>query len=187
MTEQRRRRELVIGLSLLVAGGVMGLVAMNLSWGEAYLGDGTTLPVRGRDVAPLYLAPPLFALAASVAVVATRRAGRLLIGVTLAVMAIVGASLSIVAGIAMADRIRDWAPDAGYQTAGAAGGSSNMMWYPVACAVILLAGVFIAVLGPKWPSLGARYDRTPATGPLRRNPTARDAWDALDRGDDPTT
>ena len=44
-------------------------------------------------------------------------------------------------------------------------------------ALLALAGAFVAVRGPRWPALGARYEVV----------TEHDAWDALDRGEDPTT
>lgn len=47
-------------------------------------------------------------------------------------------------------------------------------------ALLAAAGVLVAVRGPRWPALGAKYEAPAA-------PTDRDAWDALDRGEDPTT
>jgi hypothetical protein len=47
-------------------------------------------------------------------------------------------------------------------------------------ALLAATGVLVAVRGPRWPALGARYE---APGPM----SERDAWDALDRGEDPTT
>ena len=61
-----------------------------------------------------------------------------------------------------------------------------MNWFLVGCVLIFMAGGWIAVRGPRWPSMGGTYERTPP--PLTaKQPTARETWDALDRGDDPTT
>jgi hypothetical protein len=51
----------------------------------------------------------------------------------------------------------------------------------VAGAVLLAAtGAYVAVRGPRWRGLGARYD-----APAQAR-TDADVWDALDRGEDPT-
>jgi membrane protease YdiL (CAAX protease family) len=128
---------MVVVLVLLIAGAILALVATALPWGWAHLDGGGRLPVSGRDVAPDYQVLPLLALASVVGVVATRRVGRVLVGLALAVAAVV-------------------------------------------------AGGWIAVRGPRWPSMGRRYERTPQPPPAERL-TSRETWDALDRGDDPTT
>jgi uncharacterized membrane protein (TIGR02234 family) len=62
-------------------------------------------------------------------------------------------------------------------------------------AMITAAGSLIAVRGPAWPSMGARYERrgpksTAAAGDGdgsdRQLTNSAQVWDALDRGDDPT-
>jgi uncharacterized membrane protein (TIGR02234 family) len=185
MSDQSRRRELMMAVSLLAAGGIVGLVATRLPWGQAYLDGGGSIAAPGWEVAPLYQALPLFALAAAVAVLATRRVGRMLIGASLGVAALVSAYSSIMAGNVLGDRVRDWAVAAGYDVLGATGGSAAIIWYSVAGTLIFVAGVWIAVRGSKWPTMSRRYER----GSARDEPTDRStqsAWDALDRGDDPT-
>jgi hypothetical protein len=44
--------------------------------------------------------------------------------------------------------------------------------------VLLAAGVTVLLRGNRWPALGANYERT--------SDRPRDAWEALDRGVDPT-
>ncbi|UOY02846.1 Trp biosynthesis-associated membrane protein [Blastococcus sp. PRF04-17] len=52
------------------------------------------------------------------------------------------------------------------------------------------AGVLVVLRGRRWPAMGRRYERTPAgaPAPARRSDEdrAQDAWQALDRGEDPT-
>ena len=121
-----------------------------------------------------------------VGVVATRRIGRVLIGSTLAVAAVYAGLSSTRLGISLTDDVRDWAAEAGHDILGATGGSAEMNWYLIACVLIFLAGGWIAVRGPSWPSMGGRYERT-RRPPSAESLTSRETWDALDRGDDPTT
>jgi protein-S-isoprenylcysteine O-methyltransferase Ste14 len=94
------------------------------------------------------------ALAGAVATLATRRWGRVVVGV-----ALVGAGIAAVAGALSWD-------------------SSPWRWLAAAAGVLLAAtGAFVAVRGPSWTSMAARYD-----APQRRD----DPWAALDRGEDPT-
>jgi uncharacterized membrane protein (TIGR02234 family) len=181
MSDRYRRREMIAALVLLVVGAIVGLVAMNLPWGRAYLAGGDTVVVPGRAVAPHYLALPLFALAAAVAVLATRTVGRIMIGAVLAVAAVVGAYAALWFGFG-SDPIRDWAEATGHDVLGASGPTSDLNWYIIACAQTLLAGLWIAARGMTWPTLGRRYERQSAAEPS----TSRHAWDALDRGEDPT-
>lgn len=50
----------------------------------------------------------------------------------------------------------------------------------------LLAALIILVKGKDWPGFGSRYQRSagPAAGV---EPTAKDLWESLDRGEDPTS
>nr|WP_285681411.1 Trp biosynthesis-associated membrane protein [Actinoplanes sp. NBRC 103695] len=91
-------------------------------------------------------------------------------------------------------------------------GTGSIVW-PAACvagsALIVLGGLSAARRGHHWPAMGSRYERTKSPSPHARpgEPTGpshaagpesdvtapgsrvdtRAAWDALDRGDDPTT
>jgi hypothetical protein len=65
----------------------------------------------------------------------------------------------------------------------------NTMW----AAVCVLGGLVIALAGMatvkwqrSWPVMGARYER-PAARPERKPVTQAELWDALDRGEDPTS
>lgn len=193
------RRQYLATLVLLAAGGVLGFAAASRPWGSARtpstLSGATEVSVSGSDLSPVAPALCLVALAAVVAVPAVRRAGRRVVGVVLAVL---GGGLAVVAVQALIDlegRIRAWVAD-GPGLAGSVDEVSASPWWPVALAVagamILAAGVLTLVRGPRWPSMGARYERpqskrgesTPGSDDEPTDP--RQAWDALDRGDDPT-
>ena len=193
------RRQYLATLVLLAAGGVLGFAAAARPWGSARtpstLSGVTEVSVSGSDLSPVAPALCLVALAAVVAVPAVRQVGRRVVG---AVLTVLGCGLALVAVQALLDleaRIRRWVADSP-GLAGSVDEVSASPWWPVALAVaggmILAAGVLMVVRGPSWPSMGARYERpqsprgdaTPGSGDSSTDP--RQAWDALDRGDDPT-
>ncbi len=62
-------------------------------------------------------------------------------------------------------------------------GVTPARWAPLTGAALVGLGAALVVLrAPRWPQPRGRYDAPPA----RRTGTPRDAWDALDRGEDPT-
>jgi hypothetical protein len=158
------RREYVAVLTLLVGAGVLALVASGATWQE--LPSRSPLPVApeavsGGRAAPEVRAAALVALAASLAVLAAGRRGRQVVGVLVAA-----------AGIAA--------------TVGAAGAfaTATTAWPAIALGsalLLVLAGSSVAVRGGRWPTMGSRYQPS-----LHRAETTRSAWDALDRGEDPT-
>jgi hypothetical protein len=160
------RRQLVYTVVLCLAGAGLALFAATRTWAVDVVTRPEPLPpIRttrtGGDLLPWL--PPLavVGLAGSGAVVATRGWARRWIGVLL-----------LLVGLGVA--------------AGGAYGLSETTTWALAClagGLALAAGGALAALrGAAWPGLGSRYERTarrPADG------TAA-AWDALDRGEDPT-
>ena len=62
---------------------------------------------------------------------------------------------------------------------------SSVRWLAGAGGLVLAAGGVVAlVAGSGWPGLAARYERDPAAPTAATGPTS--AWDAIERGDDPT-
>ena len=183
-------------LSCLVAGGTVGLLASGRTWGEAAVDDGlvsTTMQVSGRDLVPLVPAVALLALAAVVAVPATRRTGRRLVGAVLAATGLVTTAWAAVVASDLSSRTAQWA--------GAGGGDvtavrTSPTWaVAAAAAALLIGGTGLAVLvrGPGWPTLGRRYERRtarpdpPSTGDSSDLRAGRETWEAIDRGEDPTS
>lgn len=191
------RREYAVALLLLAAGGVLGLVAASRPWGTGEQSSSlsvTSTPVSGSDLLPLAPAVALVALAAVVAVPAVRRAGRRIVGAVLALLGAVQAVMAVVVLPDLAGRVSDWLTT-GPEAAGPVDSVSTTPAWPVAVVVagllVAVAGLLVAVRGPSWPAMGARYERPGGGG--RRERAARPAegnraaWDALDRGDDPTS
>ena len=122
----------------------------------------------------------LVALAGLVAIAATRRWGRILVG-----GALVAAGASVAA--LTADAIRDVEirvlEDTVLRRLTVTPTALDLtVWpYVVLAGGVLLAatGILVAARGPKWAGLSAKYDAPTA-------PRESDLWDALDRGEDPT-
>ena len=107
----------------------------------------------------------LGALAGTGALLATRGRGRVAVGVLLLLL-----GAGAVADVAAAGGLSGWAVTAALG------------------ALLLLAGGLLTVLGARaWGALGQRYDApgAPAAQPRPKDPEVA-AWDALDRGEDPT-
>jgi uncharacterized membrane protein (TIGR02234 family) len=181
----RPTREYLAALFGLAVGGLLCVVAVGLGWGEATAVARAVppVPVTGADVLPVAQATGLLALAAVVAVHATRRWGRRLVGAVLAVAGLGTAAAAAVTAAELADRVVRQA-GGGYDAATAQPAGPLLV---VAGALLVAgAGVAVAVRGPDWPGLGARYERSAANGPRTAEQRERAAWDALDRGEDPT-
>ncbi|WP_244945180.1 Trp biosynthesis-associated membrane protein [Couchioplanes caeruleus] len=165
------------------AGAGLALYGITRAWAVEVttrpgLPDLTTART-GADLAPWVVGLALVALAGGGALLATRGTARRGLG---ALLALTGAA--VVAG-AVGGRT---GADAG------AAGAGGTLW-PVVCVLgglLVVAGGWRALRhGHEWPSMGARYERRPATAtppPANEDERVdtRTAWDALDRGDDPT-
>ncbi|MFC0528883.1 Trp biosynthesis-associated membrane protein [Phytohabitans kaempferiae] len=160
------RRHLVYAVVLCAAGAGLALFAATRTWAVDVVTRPEPLPPlrtprSGGDILPWL--PPLavVGLAGSGAIIATRRWARRWIGVLL-----------LLVGLGVA--------------AGGAYGLTETTAWALACLAgglsLAAGGALTAVRGALWPGLGARYERAgrrPAEGPTA-------AWDALDRGEDPT-
>lgn len=230
------RRELRAAVGLCLAGALLTLVSAGRSWASAFVPETDLLPARaialsGTDLAPGVTALALVGLAGMVALAATRRWGRIAVGVLIGLD-----GLGILA--VTVDRLTGLTAAAGTSTAvreaGAAGGVTvdGTVWPYVALlggVLLLAAGLLVAVRGPGWAALGRRYDAPTARPPLPQDrqlqdrqlqdrqpqdrqsedrqsedrlpeephpvgpsappapPTERSLWEALDRGEDPTS
>ena len=155
------------------------------------------LDVTGRTVDAAPTAFALVALAAAVAVIATRGTARRVIGgiVALAGAGTVWRALTAASAVST-DRARGLVADA-HPSVSAANVAPQVSTHPawvvvtVVCAVfVLAAGVLIAARGATWTAMSTRYE-PPAVqdrdAERQRRERANVAlWTALDRGDDPT-
>jgi hypothetical protein len=133
--------------------------------------------VTGHAVAGVVEAVALLALAAAVAVPATRGRGRIVAGL----LVLAGGVAGVVGAIDSRGGARTHV-----QRALPAGASvrTDPWWVAAVVGGLLLAavGAVLVVRGPRWSALSSRYE-PPAS---RSAPGDAGTWDALDRGEDPT-
>lgn len=196
MTDPRVRRELGVAVVLCVLGGGLLLLAAGRPWTDVVVRQGLPLPVvrvrpAGRDLSGVPGALGLVGLAAVVALAATRRRGRMVIGVLLAAAGLCGALVSLRLAVELPAAVADshgLAEQLGRQVVLHADPHPTAWPYlSAAGAVLLLAGgVLTALRGRQWTVLSARYDAPTSQRPERAKDPALSAWEALDRGEDPT-
>jgi uncharacterized membrane protein (TIGR02234 family) len=181
------RRGLVAALVAGLLGGALALLVAGRRWAAATVTapTGTRLHVAasGRALAPALPALGVAALALTLAVLAARGPLRRLVGLLLVVVG--GATVAVsVAARGAADRVL---AERAFGTAVTVVHAPVAGWWLLAVASGLLmtgAGALTVTLGRHWPSMGSRYD-APRSRRTAADPDAS-AWDALDRGDDPT-
>ena len=186
-----RERALTVVVCAVAAG--LALFAASRTWVVETVARPAPLPPQvttrtGASLVPAIPALALVALAGAGGLLATRAWGRRLVAGLLVVSGVGLVALSIGRG--------------GWALAVVAGGL-----------VVAAAGAYAWWRGPNWPSLGVRYERTPAEKPVRSPAIAVDhrtertesgaessdvqvdsgdeaasqaLWDAIERGEDPT-
>lgn len=198
----RSRGEFAAALLLDVLGAALALLVATRHWQRALIvrprplaDQALQLTGRSLDATPSALA--VVALAGAVAIVATRGAGRRLVGVVLALAgaALVWRSLELLRPVSVG-RARSARSAFGVDVV-LPGSRVEVVaawpWLSACCAVaVAVAGVLVALRGHRWQSLSARYD-APSSAHRRaedaeQQRTRADAalWQALDEGDDPT-
>lgn len=185
-SSRRARRELVVALLLCLAGAALALYAAGRTWAVDLTPRPAPLPVlrterTGRDLLPWVPALAVVGLAGAGAVLATRGRTRRLVGALLVLVGLGVAAGATYAAVALPRGPAGWAG-------------------PVLCLVgglgAAAGGALTAVRGHRWPGLGARYESPhraetaqpagePTGGRVEGRSTSA-AWDALDRGEDPT-
>jgi uncharacterized membrane protein (TIGR02234 family) len=194
MTE---RRELTAAVLASAAAGGLALFAGGQTWAAFSTVRPAPLPpvtgvLTGSVHAPLVAAAGLVLLAAAVALLAVRGAGRTAVG---ALMTVTGVALAWTAGRALAGGLQVAAAEVPVVEGNPVVEVSTV--WPVACVVAgvlgACAGLFAVLRGRRWPGMGSRYERTGAPDGGRRvarpetdEDRAQLAWRALDRGEDPT-
>lgn len=181
-------RARLLGVAVVaVAGALVTLLGAGQDWasitvtGQAH----QHVTVTGRQVSPALPALAYALIALAVAAVAARGLLRRLVGIVGTAAAVAEVVVAVLArhevGSALAARVF--------------GVSTHLLnevrphasaWFPTVLGGIVSAAAFaaIAVAGGKWPGMGARYD-SPEAAARQRDPDVA-AWEALDRGDDPT-
>lgn len=171
------RRQLAYAVVVCLVGAGLALYAANRTWTVQVTVRPAPLPelrVARTGGSLLPWLPPLavVGLAGAGALVAARGAGRRMVGgllflAGLGLVALSGYGLVAVVGVRTA-----------WPLLSAFGGL-----------LVTAGGGYAAVRGRGWPTMGARYERrarAAADRPERAPDPNRAAWDALDRGEDPT-
>ena len=182
---------------LLLVGAFLVLVATGRPWVLVSIGESALLPtadleVSGSDLRPGLPALGLVGLAGLAALAATRGRGRTVVGALLAltgvaVLAIVVELAATDPGLVMSAILSEPVQQAG----GREGiGGSGTLWPAVTGlggGLLLMGGLVVARFGPRWSSLGRRYEAPTPAPPTAPAPSGeRELWEALDRGEDPT-
>ena len=181
MTPGRRLGATVL---LCATGAGLAVHGVTRTWSEIVTARPGLSSLRdtrtGAELEPWVIGLALVALAGAGALLATRGLARRVLGGLLTVVG-AGVAAGAVAGRAGLD-------------VGAAGAAAT--FGPVVCVLggglIVLGGLSAARSGHLWPAMGARYERRGAApadaeqAGVDQRVDTRAAWDALDRGDDPT-
>jgi MFS family permease len=159
----RARRELAATVLLCAAGALVELLAVGRPWARL-----ATRTYTGSDVAGAVRPLALVALAGTAALLATRRWGRVVVGVLLLAAGVGTAVAAIGAGYPPgAHHLDGW-----------------RIVVVVAAVPVAVSGLAAAARGSRWSVMSARYDAPGARQRVQDPDVA--LWDALDRGDDPT-
>jgi uncharacterized membrane protein (TIGR02234 family) len=191
------RSEYVRVLALLAVGAALLLLSYGQVWATAtYAEPGLprlVVELTGRDVQPVGGALPIVALAGIAGLVATRRVGRWVSGVVLALAGAAAAALALRFGLTWSsssdeggaiDRL------VGEKVGTTVTGVPVVvsLWWLLAVvggALVLVGGLLAVAHGARWPALGRRYER-PSAAASARPAAPASAWDQLDQGVDPT-
>ncbi|WP_329102369.1 Trp biosynthesis-associated membrane protein [Micromonospora sp. NBC_01699] len=180
------RRLLTYAVLLCLAGAGLALYAATRTWSVEITTRPEPLsalrdPHTGGELLPWLPALALVGLASAGALLASRGLGRRLVG---GLLVLVGLGIAAGGGYGLTAPDRD---------------ETNLLW-PLLCGLgavlVAAAGVLTVGRGHTWPAMGARYERVrpgaaptaPGSSDAGRVDAGRTvaAWDALDRGEDPT-
>jgi hypothetical protein len=172
------RREPAVAAVLAVVGGGLALWSATKTWVLVTTPRPAPLPalhepVTGRDAVPWAAAMAFLAIAGGVALFATRRTGRIVLGAVLALAGALIAAGAVLGARPGAESFQRAAVTAAWPVLFGLGGLA-----------VAAAGILTAVRGRRWAQLSARYEAPGAAKPPAEG--APGLWDALDRGDDPT-
>jgi uncharacterized membrane protein (TIGR02234 family) len=181
------RRGLLLAVVGIAVGGGLVLLAAGREWAHATVkvpaGTAAVLHVDGHSVASSLPAVGIAMIALAAAVLAASGVMRRIVGLVVLAIGATTFGVAITARGQVSDALER-------REVGAAGipvhATANGWWLLVALGglITLVMGMLTVVRGAQWSGLGAKYD-APAAAARPKDP-AMSAWDALDRGEDPT-
>jgi uncharacterized membrane protein (TIGR02234 family) len=189
-----------LAVLLALAGGLLAVVAGGRTWlSLTASGDAVGIArvaVTGRQAAPGGVALGLVAAAAAVVLATSGRVLRQVVGGLLVACGLGLVAVTVVAGAAQDDLVRDAMARATGTTSAPAtadGSAQRSVWPDVSAAggVLALAGGTVALLrSRRWGAATRRYEISGQSAPRPPSSAVRDrsldAWDSLDAGADPT-
>ena len=191
------RRELRLAVLLCLVGAGLLLIATSRVWvsfadSQQLTTSAVRTQVHGSLIAPGVRALGLVALAGVVALAATRRLGRVLVG---ALLLLAGLGAVLVVARVLGDDLAQRAVQAQSEHEQLTGLRmlTNLQVHrrwPVlallAGSLVALSGLLVAVRGRRWASLSATYQVPAARVEVVEPVGDKAVWDALDDGRDPT-
>jgi uncharacterized membrane protein (TIGR02234 family) len=181
------RVALVRAVVVTAVGALLVLLASGREWARTTVavpaGPRATVTATGHAVEAALPALGIALLALAGAIIAGRGVIRRIVGVVTALAAAAAVAVAI-AGRGHVSKTLTGREPGGLGIAVHATANGWWLVAAIGAALALVAGVLTALRGPSWAAMGAKYeaqaaDRRPVT-------PAVDAWDALDRGEDPT-
>lgn len=194
------------GLALAVVGCALAAVLLALGAGQVWLRvslpaqpplPGDQADLTGQDLVPTLLPVGILVGAAALALLATRRLGRVVVGAVL-----VGAGLLVAArvGFLLYDdgqlAALSWAQTVAVPPPGESLFPEGDFAQTPAVVAVVACGIGVAVgastlwTSRRWPVMGARYERAsaPPPAPAGSSSAVDEAtmWTAVERGEDPT-
>lgn len=176
----KQRREITVAVAVCLLGAAVLLIAAGRDWVRIPASGLSRASLAEAVEADLVRALGLAALGGVVGIAAARRWGRLAVGVVLVLVGLGAAALAAQAGA-------NPVPAGDFLGGAPEGTPTAWPWVAVAGgALVVAAGLLVAVRGMRWSALAQRYDGPQA--PLADAPaeTPVEIWDALSRGEDPT-
>lgn len=198
------RRELRLAVLLGLLGSGLVLLAVRQTWLSIASGDSLTIDavrttVRGSSVSDFAQPGGLVGIAGVLAIAATRRLGRVVVGalVLAAAVAVVIDVLGILTAGVVATAVSNAAEgscasglrDGAQQCLSSFRDAQESTLWPlltvVGAVALAAAGLLVAIRGRRWAALSSSY-QPPVAREKAAPVTDKGVWDALDRGDDPT-
>lgn len=191
------RRELRLAVLLCLVGSALVLYGASQTWAilePTRLGS-VAVDLSGDEISGASQALGYVGLAAVLALAATKRLGRVVVGVLVLAAGIgIVIALSRVLHTGLAQRALEHvaspsctpSPCSQYVRLPAVSSTVTWVWLSLAGGVLMaLSGLLVAVRGPRWAALSSSYT-PPSARPAEPPATDKGVWDALDRGEDPT-
>jgi uncharacterized membrane protein (TIGR02234 family) len=179
------RARLPLVAAVAAVGALSILFSAGRTWGSATVTGAAHqhVSVTGRQVSAALSALALALLALAVAAVAAR-------GLLRPVVAVLGVVAGVIAAVVVGQARANVSHELAARAFGVAARSlpahTNGWWVLALIGDVVASAAFgvVAAAGGRWEGMGARYD-VPQSEARRTDP-AMAAWEALDRGDDPT-